>query len=111
MRNRERSSTSRGMVNMSRPSITMGPCWRSRTRTPRGGSPAQLKAVARRPGRHHALAGRLWASGVFEARVVAAFIDEPDKVTRAQLELWARDLDSWGVCDACCCYLFRRTPF
>ena len=77
----------------------------------RGVSTPQLKALARRIGRDHALAGRLWASGVFEARVVAAFIDEPDKVTRAQMERWVRDLDSWAVCDACCCYLFRRTPF
>jgi 3-methyladenine DNA glycosylase AlkD len=77
----------------------------------RGVSTPQLKALARRIGRDHALAGRLWASGVYEARIIAAFIDEPDKVTRAQMERWARDLDSWGVCDACCCYLFRRTPF
>jgi 3-methyladenine DNA glycosylase AlkD len=77
----------------------------------RGVSTPQLKALARKIGRDHALAGRLWATGVFEARVVAAFIDEPDQVTRAQMERWARDLDSWAVCDACCCYLFRRTPF
>jgi 3-methyladenine DNA glycosylase AlkD len=77
----------------------------------RGVSTPQLKALARRIGRNHALAGRLWASGVYEARIIAAFIDEPDRVTPAQMERWARDLDSWGVCDACCCYLFRRTPF
>jgi len=77
----------------------------------RGVSTPQLKALARRIGRDHALAGRLWATGVFEARAVAAMIDEPDNVTRVQMERWARDLDSWAVCDACCCYLFRRTPF
>jgi 3-methyladenine DNA glycosylase AlkD len=77
----------------------------------RGVSTPQLHALARKIGRDHALAGRLWASGVFEARVVAALIDEPDRVTRAQMDRWARDLDSWAVCDACCCYLFRRTPF
>jgi len=81
------------------------------TANARGVSTPQLKALARRLGRDHDLAGRLWASGVFEARVVAAFIDEPDKVTRRQLESWARELDSWAVCDACCCYLFRKTPF
>jgi 3-methyladenine DNA glycosylase AlkD len=70
-----------------------------------------LHALARKIGRDHQLAQQLWASGIFEARVVAAFIDEPDKVTRRQLESWARELDSWAVCDACCCYLFRKTPF
>jgi 3-methyladenine DNA glycosylase AlkD len=77
----------------------------------RGVSTPHLKALARRVGRDHALARRLWASGVYEARIIAAFIDEPERVTPAQMERWARDLDSWGVCDACCCYLFRRTPF
>src|SRR5262249_29937877 len=24
---------------------------------------------------------------------------------------WARDFNSWGICDCCCCYLFRNTPF
>ena len=23
---------------------------------------------------------------------------------------WARDFDSWDVCDACCCILFDRSP-
>jgi 3-methyladenine DNA glycosylase AlkD len=77
----------------------------------RGVSTPALKALARSIGRDHALAQRLWASGVFEARAVAAMIDEPEKVTKRQMEDWARDLDSWGICDACCCYLFRRTPF
>jgi 3-methyladenine DNA glycosylase AlkD len=77
----------------------------------RGVSTPQLKALARKIGRDHTLAARLWASGVFEARIIAAFIDEPSKVTRAQMDRWARDLNSWAVCDACCCYLFRRTAF
>jgi len=77
----------------------------------RGVSTPGLKALARAIGRDHALAQRLWASGIFEARVVAAMIDEPEKVTKRQMENWARDLNSWGICDACCCYLFRRTPF
>jgi 3-methyladenine DNA glycosylase AlkD len=77
----------------------------------RGVSTPQLKALARKIGRDHALAGKLWDTGVFEARALAALIDEPDRVTRAQMERWARDLDSWAVCDACCCYLFCRTSF
>jgi 3-methyladenine DNA glycosylase AlkD len=27
------------------------------------------------------------------------------------MDRWARDLDSWGICDCCCCYLFRKSPF
>src|SRR6266849_1784273 len=70
-----------------------------------------LKALARKSGQSHQLATELWASGVFEARAIAAMIDDPDKVTAGQMERWARGFDSWAICDACCCYLFRRTPF
>jgi 3-methyladenine DNA glycosylase AlkD len=77
----------------------------------RGVSTPMLKALARKISHDHALALRLWASGIFEARAVAAMIEEPEKVTKRQMESWARDLNSWGICDACCCYMFRRTPF
>jgi 3-methyladenine DNA glycosylase AlkD len=75
-----------------------------------GVSTPLLHALARKIGRDHELAARLWVTGVFEARAVAAMIDEPDKVTRGQMDRWARDFNSWGICDCCCCYLFRKTP-
>jgi 3-methyladenine DNA glycosylase AlkD len=75
----------------------------------RGVSTPALKALARKIGRDHNVARQLWASGQFEARAIAAMIDEPVKVTRRQMEYWARELDSWAICDACCCYLFRKT--
>lgn len=65
-----------------------------------------LHALARKIGRNHALAQQLWATGVHEARIVAALIDEPEKVTARQMNRWARDFDSWDVVDGCCCYLF-----
>ncbi len=74
------------------------------------GAPA-LQALAKQIGRDHGLAADLWKTGVFEARAIAAMIDEAEKVTRAQMDRWARAFDSWAICDACCCYLFRRTPF
>jgi len=77
----------------------------------RGVNTPALKALARNIGRDHQLAQKLWATGIFEARAIAAMIDEPDEVTRRQVEAWARDLNSWAICDACCCYLFRKTPF
>ncbi len=27
------------------------------------------------------------------------------------MDRWAGAFDSWGICDACCCYLFRLTSF
>jgi 3-methyladenine DNA glycosylase AlkD len=70
-----------------------------------------LKSVARKLGRDHRLAAELWACGIFEARVIAALVDEPDKVSQSQMDRWVGAFNSWAICDGCCCYLFRRTPF
>jgi 3-methyladenine DNA glycosylase AlkD len=68
-----------------------------------------LKKLAREIGPHHALARELWASGVFEARVLATLIDEPEKVTGRQMNEWAKCFDNWAVCDGACINLFRYT--
>lgn len=72
--------------------------------------PAQ-RALATRIGTDHKLAVELWKTGVHEGRQVAAMIEDPAKITRAQMDRWARDLDSWDVCDGCAFSLFWRTPF
>ena len=76
-----------------------------------GISAPRLRATAKRIGRDHALARDLWASGIHEARILAGFVDDPARVTPAQLERWAKDFDSWDVCDGVCSNLFDRTPF
>ena len=70
-----------------------------------------LREIARRHRRDHALALALWATAVHEARVIATLIDDPQRVTRRQMEQWARECDNWAATDACCCVLFDRTPF
>jgi len=69
-----------------------------------------LRPIAKEIGRDHALALALWDSGVHEARILASYVDDPLKVTEAQLERWVVDFDSWDVCDQVC-DLFGRTPF
>jgi len=76
-----------------------------------GISVVQLRAIAKQTGRDHALAEALWASGIFEARILAAFVAEPAKVTRRQANAWARDFECWADCDGLCVHLFRKTPF
>ena len=70
-----------------------------------------LRSMARRLGRNHGLALGLWESGVHEARILAAMVDDPKLVTESQMERWVRGLDSWDVCDGCCSELFDKTPF
>jgi 3-methyladenine DNA glycosylase AlkD len=66
--------------------------------------------VGRDKAARHKLAALLWASGIHEARIMAALVDEPLLVDEAQAEAWAADLDSWDVCDQLCLNLLRRTP-
>ncbi len=75
-----------------------------------GVSVANLHKLAKRYGRDHELALALWDTGWYEARMLAAFVDEPAKVTAAQMNTWARDFDNWAICDTVCMHLFDRTP-
>jgi 3-methyladenine DNA glycosylase AlkD len=70
-----------------------------------------LRRLARELGRDHRLALALWATGVHEARILASMVDDPAWVTERQMERWARDFDSWDLCDQVCGNLFDRTPF
>jgi 3-methyladenine DNA glycosylase AlkD len=71
---------------------------------------ADLKVLAKRIGRHHELAAKLWDTGWYEARMLTSFVDEPARVTAAQMDRWSGDFDNWGICDTVCFHLFDRTP-
>jgi 3-methyladenine DNA glycosylase AlkD len=75
-----------------------------------GVSVADIRVLAKRLRRNHALALALWDTGVYEARMLTTFVDEPSRVTPAQMDRWCRDFDSWGICDALCFHLFDKTP-
>ncbi len=70
-----------------------------------------LVALAKRIGKDHRLALALWRTGVYDARHLAVLVDEPEKVTEAQMERWAGDFDNWATCDGACLHLFDRTGF
>ncbi len=70
-----------------------------------------LRRMAKEIGKNHTLARKLWASGIYDARIFASLIDEPEKVTVKQMENWVKVFDSWAVCDGCCGNLFRKTKF
>lgn len=70
-----------------------------------------LRKIAKEIGKDHNLALELWKSGFHEAKILAAFIDVPEKVTQKQMEEWVKEFDSWDVCDQVCSNLFDKTPF
>jgi 3-methyladenine DNA glycosylase AlkD len=75
-----------------------------------GVSMANIQRLAKSLGRNHALAGALWDTGRYEARMLAALVDEPARVTPAQMDRWCRDFDNWGICDTVCFKLFDQSP-
>jgi 3-methyladenine DNA glycosylase AlkD len=70
----------------------------------------QLRALAKRLGRDHALAQALWDTGWYEARLLAGMVDDPKLVTPEQMDAWRVDFDNWAVTDTLCFDLFDRTP-
>ena len=76
-----------------------------------GVSMPALRAMAKDMGLSHGLAEDLWGSGIHEARILAALIDDPKQVTVDQMDRWVLDVDSWDICDQLCNNLFRKTPF
>jgi 3-methyladenine DNA glycosylase AlkD len=99
----EKRGTRRGVEGMARYGI--------RAKRAFGVSVGTMMPLAKRLGRDHALAMALWKSGWFEARMLAALIEEPAKVTPAQMNAWAHDFENWADCDNACFHLFDKTPF
>ena len=71
---------------------------------------AAMKRIARDVGRDHSLAAELWSTAIYEARIVASLVDEPDLVTIEQMDRWCADFDNWALCDTVCFSLFDRAP-
>ena len=72
---------------------------------------ATLLSLAKRLGKDHALSLALWDSGWYEARLLAALVGDPERVTRRQMNAWAAGFENWADCDTACFKLFDRTPF
>ena len=73
-----------------------------------GVSVPDMRKLAKEIGRDHKLALDLWRTGIAEARIVAAMIGDPDKLTEEQMEEWVKGINSWDVCDQVCMNLFEK---
>jgi 3-methyladenine DNA glycosylase AlkD len=76
-----------------------------------GVSMPDIRRMGKEIGKDHPLAEELWASGIHEARILAALVDDPKQVSEDQMERWVSDFDSWDVCDQVCGNLFDKTAF
>lgn len=69
----------------------------------------RMKEMAKPLAPNHELAMDLWASGWYEARTIAALVDDPSDVTAEQMQSWCDDFDNWAIVDTVCFNLFDRT--
>jgi len=76
-----------------------------------GVSVPDMRKMAKELGQDHNLALELWKTGIAEAKIIAAMIDDPNKLTERQMEDWVKDINSWDVCDQVCMNLFEKVPF
>ena len=73
----------------------------------------QLRKLAKKIGKDHQLAGQLWKSNYYDAKIVGLLIDDPKQVTREQAEEQVEQLDGgylahvFASCDA----TLAKTPF
>src|SRR6266478_5590983 len=70
-----------------------------------------LLSLRKRLGKDQTLSVALGESGWYEARLLAALVGDPQRVTRRQMNAWAAGFENWGDCDTVCFHLFDRTPF
>lgn len=71
---------------------------------------ANIRVLGKQIGHNHELAATLWDTRIYEARMLAAFVEVPALVTAAQMDRWCKDFDNWAICDTICFHLFDRTP-
>jgi 3-methyladenine DNA glycosylase AlkD len=75
-----------------------------------GLSMPDMRKLAKELGTNHNLALELWETGIAEARIVAALIDDPKLLIEKQMENWVKGFNSWDVCDQTCSELFDKSP-
>lgn len=74
-----------------------------------GVSVAEIQVLAKKLGKDHALALQLWDTGWYEARLLTAFVAEPERLTVAQMDRWVKECENWGDVDTLCFHLFDRS--
>ncbi|MEJ6404264.1 DNA alkylation repair protein [Yoonia sp. 2307UL14-13] len=70
-----------------------------------------MKKKAKALGIRHDTALALWREGIYEARTMAVFLADPERLTSAEADAWCADFDNWAICDTACFSLVDRTPY
>src|SRR5687767_14010734 len=75
-----------------------------------GVSVGTMRILVKELGHDHALSKALWKTGYYEARMLSAMVGEPQRVTPAEMERYAKTFDNWAICDTMTFALWDRSP-
>ncbi len=75
-----------------------------------GLSMPDIRRLAKEIRQDHELALKLWDTKIPDAMILAAIADDPEKMTKKQLESWVTDINAWDVCDQLCMTM-DKLPF
>lgn len=71
----------------------------------------QLKSLAKKIGKNHALAKVLWKEPNYDIKTISILIEDPKKVSRQQIETMVKDVDMWLLSHTWVQNLFSKVPF
>jgi 3-methyladenine DNA glycosylase AlkD len=71
----------------------------------------ELRKIAKKAGKNHLLAGKLWKADYRETKILACMIEEFELVTEEQMDKWVSEFDNWEICDQCCMNLFSKISY
>ncbi|HET9943004.1 MAG TPA: DNA alkylation repair protein [Terriglobia bacterium] len=75
-----------------------------------GVSVGDIRKIAKDIGCDRALAQALWKTEIYEARMLACFLEDPAEISPSQMDRWTAAFDNWAICDTACFHLFDRSP-
>lgn len=99
----KKHSSKRNKVGMARFGIN--------TETALGASLTDVRKIAKKIGKNHSLALKLWDTNIHEIRLLASIIAEPEKLTEKQFDKFVNNFNSWDICDVTCGGLLNKTKF
>jgi 3-methyladenine DNA glycosylase AlkD len=70
-----------------------------------------IRQLGKKLGVDHELALALYTQKPYEARMLAVFVADPERLTAAEMDSWCRAFDNWAICDTACFHLFDRSPY
>lgn len=76
-----------------------------------GISMPMLRKFAKVIGTDHQAALDLYRTRIHEAKILAALVDDPSRVSQRQMEEWVKGFDSWDVTDQVSTILFDKTRY